>query len=284
MIQRIALGAALCVLLAGAPGLSAAADPYENYIRTSRDFQRVKQDAAFARKAWPTWIYLPWYYQWKLGYGDAAGKFQLAHGYHGVLVQGTAQLSGNRFFGAGGKQGSAIWVWDKSTVLASGNQFTGYRNALNASGSDVTATDNAISKFNGPAIIVRKPSAPPCVHGNTAFSPNQQDSAAKVEGAVAAADNVVKQPNEAGVEPGKWQPLWPEKILAGPWRKGQVTVQDGPWKLIVTHGKTTRFELFNTKDDPQQKTNLADKLEQITFRLRGLTERQWAVEIKAKHP
>ena len=57
--------------------------------------------------------------------------------------------------------------------------------------------------------------------------------------------------------------------------------QDGPWKLIVTHGKTTRYELFNTKTDPQQKTNLADKLEQITFRLRGLTERKWAMEFKA---
>jgi hypothetical protein len=202
-------------------------------------------------------------------------------GVAGLLVQGTAQLSGNRFFGAGGKQGSAIWVWDKSTVLASANQFTGYRNALNASGSDVTATDNVIHKFNGPAIIVRKPTAPPRVHGNTAFSQNQKDSAAKVEGAIAAADNVVKQPNEADFAPGKWQPLWPKKIPTGPWEKGQVTVQDSPWKLIVTHGKTTRYELFNTKTDPQQKTNLADKLEQITFRLRGLTERQWAVKFKA---
>ena len=198
-----------------------------------------------------------------------------------MLVQGTAQISGNRFFGAGGKQGSAIWVWDKSTVLASGNQFTGYRNALNASGSDVTATDNAISKFNGPAIIVRKPSAPPRVHGNTAFSQNEKDSAAKVEGARAAEDNVLKKPDEAGVSSSKWQSLWPKKQPEGPWEKGQVTAQDGPWKLVVTHGKTTRYELFNTKDDPQQKTNLADKLEQITFRLRGLTERQWAVEFKA---
>ena len=198
-----------------------------------------------------------------------------------VLVQGTAQISGNHFFSAGGKQGSAIWVWDKSTVLASGNQFTGYRNALNASGSDVTATDNAIHKFNGPAIIVRKPTAPPRVYGNTAFSQNQKDSAAKVEGARAAEDNVLKKPDEAGVSFSKWQSLWPEKLLEGPWEKGRVTAQDGPWKLVVTHGKTTRYELFNTKDDPQQKTNLADKLEQITFRLRGLTERQWAVEVKA---
>jgi hypothetical protein len=195
-------------------------------------------------------------------------------GVAGVLVQGTVQLSGNRFFGAGGKQGSAIWVWDKSTVLASGNQFTGYRNALNASGSDVTATDNAIHKFNGAAIIVRKPSAPPRVHGNTAFSLNEKDSAAKVEGARAAEDNVLKKPDEAGVSPSKWQSLWPKNQPEGPWEKGQVTAQDGPWKLVVTHGKTTRYELFNTKDDPQQKTNLADKLEQITFRLRGLTERQ----------
>jgi arylsulfatase A-like enzyme len=138
----------------------------------------------------------------------------------------------------------------------------------------VTATDNAIHKFNGAAIIVRKPSAPPRVHGNTAFSLNEKDSAAKVEGAAAATDNVVKQPNKAGVTPGKWQSLWPKKVFAALPEQGKVMVQDGPWKLIVTHGKTTRYELFNTKDDPQQKTNLADKLEQITFRLRGLSERQ----------
>jgi len=205
-------------------------------------------------------------------------------GVAGVLVQGTAQISGNRFFGAGGKQGSAIWVWDKSIVLATGNQFTGYRNALNASGSDVTATDNDIRKFNGPAIIVRKPSASPRVHGNIAFSANQKDSAAKVDGVVAAMDNVVKQPKEADAAPSKWQALWPKKAPAALPEQGKVMVQDGPWKLIVTHGKTTRYELYNTTTDPEQKTNLADKLEQITFRLRGLTERQWAVEIKAKHP
>ncbi len=203
-------------------------------------------------------------------------------GVAGVLVQGTAQLSGNRFFGAGGKQGSAIWVWDKSTVLASGNRFTGYRNALNASGSDVTATDNAIHKFNGPAIIVRKPTAPPHIHGNTAFSQNQKDSATKVEGARAAADNVLNKSDAASVSVSKWRSPWLGKLLEGPWKKGQVTAQDGPWKLIVTHGKTARYELFNMKDDPQQKANLADKLEQITFRLRGLAERQWAVEFKAK--
>jgi hypothetical protein len=138
----------------------------------------------------------------------------------------------------------------------------------------VTATDNAIRKFNGSAIIVRKPTAPPRVHGNTAFSQNEKDSAAKVECARAGEDNVLKKSDEAGVSSSKWQSLWPKKQLTGPWEKGQVTAQEGPWKLIVTHGKTTRYELFNTKDDPQQKINLADKLEQMTFRLRGLAERQ----------
>ena len=203
-------------------------------------------------------------------------------GVAGVLVQGTAQLSGNRFFGAGGKQGSAIWVWDKSTVLASGNQFTGYRNALNASGSDVTAVDNVIRQFNGPALIVRKPSAPPRVHGNTALSANPKDSAAKIEGAGAAVDNTLKQPTKAGVDPSKWQPLWPGKTPAALPEQGKVMVQDGPWKLIVTHGKTTHYELYNTAADPTKKTNLADKLEQITFRLRGLSEQQWAEKFKGK--
>ncbi|MFO0825875.1 MAG: hypothetical protein U0792_22610 [Gemmataceae bacterium] len=38
----------------------AADDPYENYVKTSKDFKAVKQDAAWLRKAFPSWVYMPW--------------------------------------------------------------------------------------------------------------------------------------------------------------------------------------------------------------------------------
>jgi len=58
-------------------------DPYENYVNTSRDFQPVKQEKAWALKAFPSWTVMPWYFQWTIGFDDASGKFQLANGMNG---------------------------------------------------------------------------------------------------------------------------------------------------------------------------------------------------------
>ncbi len=71
------LGLALC------SGMSAADDPYEAYVKTSRDFKPVKQDKAMGYKAYPSWVYMPWYYQWTIGYDDAAGEFCQKTGYNG---------------------------------------------------------------------------------------------------------------------------------------------------------------------------------------------------------
>lgn len=64
----------------------AAEDPYEKYIKTSRDFKRVKQDKDWCYKAWPGWIYMPWYYRWTIGMNDAGGKFSVDHGYNGAFT------------------------------------------------------------------------------------------------------------------------------------------------------------------------------------------------------
>ena len=66
----------LAVTLALVISFSALAqeDPYETYLKTSRDCRPVKQDAAWARKAWPTWTYMPWTYPWTLGYTEASAK------------------------------------------------------------------------------------------------------------------------------------------------------------------------------------------------------------------
>eukprot|EP00913_Durusdinium_trenchii_P010922 g10251.t1 len=204
-------------------------------------------------------------------------------GVAGVLVQGEVGLFGNRFQGAGGRQGSAVWVWKGSTVNAAGNHFAGYRNAVNAGESKVTATDNVIRDFSGPSIIVKKPSSPARVFGNVAISDKAKAPAVLVDGAKnAAAENILKKTGD--VNPGDFPApqQWPQQSgrpegdtfhpLAGSGRT--LSVQDGPWKLVVTYGKTINYALYNTQTDPDQKVDLSATLEQITFRLRGLIERQ----------
>jgi hypothetical protein len=74
----------LCILAAAAS--CRAEDPYEHYVRTSEDFRHVRQDEATLRKAWPTFTYMPWTYQWRIGYTDASGEWSRAHGYNGAFV------------------------------------------------------------------------------------------------------------------------------------------------------------------------------------------------------
>ena len=74
----------LAVLLPS--GLLAQEDPYEKYVKTSKDFKRVKQDKQWVLKAWPSWTYMPWTYQWGIGYDDASGKWAWDHGYNGAFL------------------------------------------------------------------------------------------------------------------------------------------------------------------------------------------------------
>jgi hypothetical protein len=64
-------------------------DAYAMYIRSSRDFKRVKQDRAWSSKAFPGWVYMPWTFQWNVGYTEEAGKWSLAHGYNGAFLDGN---------------------------------------------------------------------------------------------------------------------------------------------------------------------------------------------------
>ncbi|KKK48468.1 hypothetical protein LCGC14_3144810, partial [marine sediment metagenome] len=61
-------------------------DPYEIYVKTSKDFKRVKQDKEWALKAWPSWTYMPWTYKWGIGYTDASGEWSQDHGYNGAFL------------------------------------------------------------------------------------------------------------------------------------------------------------------------------------------------------
>lgn len=109
-----------------------------------------------------------------------------------------------------------------------------------------------------------------------------------IDGAPQSVDsNVLKTPNEADEFPAESPAVWP--LLSGlanpasyhPFAGRQVVVQEGPWKLVGTFGKTISYKLFNTADDPQEKTDLATRLDHIAFRLRGLLEKQEALEFQA---
>jgi hypothetical protein len=65
------------------------ADPYALYIRTSSDFQSVNQSKALCQRNFPGWLFMPWTYQWTIGYNAASGKWSKAHGYNGAFLDGN---------------------------------------------------------------------------------------------------------------------------------------------------------------------------------------------------
>ncbi len=77
----------LALLILSSPAARAAeTDPYEQYVKTSKDFQRVKQDKDWCLKAFPSWTYMPWTYQWNIGYDDDSGQWSTSHGYNGAFI------------------------------------------------------------------------------------------------------------------------------------------------------------------------------------------------------
>jgi hypothetical protein len=74
----------LACLLAARSAL--AADAYEQYVRSSEDFRAVMQTKGWAEGAFPSWTFMPWTYQWPLGYNDESGRWSLAHGYNGAFI------------------------------------------------------------------------------------------------------------------------------------------------------------------------------------------------------
>ena len=65
---------------------SPASDSYEQYVKNSKDFRPVKQDKAWCYAAFPSWTYMPWTYQWSIGYTEASGRWSLEHGYNGAFI------------------------------------------------------------------------------------------------------------------------------------------------------------------------------------------------------
>ena len=132
VVTIIILGAAACWTPAAAQD-----DPYETYVKTSKDFKPVKQDKEWALKAWPSWAYMPWTYKWGIGYDDDAGKWSLDNGYNGAFIDhGRTNVGGvdklawiNRYklrFYVDHTAGKGfLHLWDGGAVASHRNEIQG---------------------------------------------------------------------------------------------------------------------------------------------------------------
>ncbi|HZK81105.1 MAG TPA: hypothetical protein VFC46_08565 [Humisphaera sp.] len=79
---------------------AAVVDSYEQYVKTSKDFQPVRQDPAMLLKAFPSWTYMPWTYKWTIGYNDASGKWsaeQMIEKLHQYIAAHIANVKSSPF-------------------------------------------------------------------------------------------------------------------------------------------------------------------------------------------
>jgi len=125
-------------------------------------------------------------------------------GVAGLLVQGTARITGNDFVGNGPRRGPgppnfAVWVRSGSDVLVSGNHISGWRHALDASGArKIRVIENTASGFLGTAFVVTGTSTPAHLFGNVALSGNPKDKVIAVTGPRGViAENQRKQPSKS---------------------------------------------------------------------------------------
>jgi hypothetical protein len=88
-LSAFALAAGIARSARSAPAVSAAGDPYAAYVRKSPDFRRVRQNKTWLLKAFPGWVYMPWTYQWTIGYTDESGRWSKGHGYNGAFLDGN---------------------------------------------------------------------------------------------------------------------------------------------------------------------------------------------------
>lgn len=203
-------------------------------------------------------------------------------GVAGIIVDGTARIRGNRFEGTG-KNGSAVWGWGKADLTIIGNQVDGYRNLVNSTGNKITVVDNVIKNFQGTAITIKNPIGNAHAHGNVAISKNPKDKAIVFDGgADKRGENVLVAPSDMGDprtgDEAFWAILKKQAKIELPERIGTQSIEEGDWKLVVEHGKTTKYKLFYLKGDAQK--DVAAQFDNHLLRLRGRLERQEAVQDK----
>ncbi|MEZ6143215.1 MAG: right-handed parallel beta-helix repeat-containing protein [Zavarzinella sp.] len=75
-------------------------------------------------------------------------------GVAGLLIQGKVTVLQNEFTGIGEKQGTAIWIWEKSDATIQENRISGYRTAVRAGKSAVLIVGNHAEQFQGTAFSI----------------------------------------------------------------------------------------------------------------------------------
>ncbi len=97
-ISRSPHGRASWLLVTLTLGISSTAhaadaptDPYEAYVRHSRDFHRVRQPRSSSDSHFPAWVNMPWPHRWTIGESDTSAQWAKAHGYNGGVLNGTAE-------------------------------------------------------------------------------------------------------------------------------------------------------------------------------------------------
>lgn len=124
-------------------------------------------------------------------------------GVAGVMVQGKAFVSGNRFEGNGPRPGGppnfAAWVHGGSSVIFTDNRIDRWRHALYASEAQaVHALDNVTSGFLRTSIVVQKSKTPTHVFGNIAISRKPSDQPVSVSGSRGVVAANERRPQQNG--------------------------------------------------------------------------------------
>ena len=86
LLRSATLTLLLAILLAAELARAEDDDPYTRYIKTSKDFQAVRQEKPFVQKSLPGLTIMPWYYVWPLGFDDASGSWCRDHGINGAFT------------------------------------------------------------------------------------------------------------------------------------------------------------------------------------------------------
>lgn len=121
-------------------------------------------------------------------------------GVAGILVQGTATISGNQFVGNGPRKGPgppnfAVWVHEGSTVEFTDNQIEGWRHALFASKAEqVRAIHNTTRRFIATAIVINDSVQPAYATDNIAISDDGKDESVRITGRQAVVTNNIRRP------------------------------------------------------------------------------------------
>lgn len=76
-------------------------------------------------------------------------------GVAGVLVEGEATIQQCRFLARNENQGTAIWVWAGSELVAVDNETNGYRSAVKATESAVEIAENRFREFGSCAVELK---------------------------------------------------------------------------------------------------------------------------------